>query len=241
MISLPSLADEWPPAYFADFSNGLTFLEGNLGQGAARPQFIRAVESGENQAAGRLFRGKCAKMAASRDIDTAYRDEPPKNGGGLWMQSVLVKAVFTKQVYSASWSGLVDPGDGDDSLKINRCQPDLGDGKDHRGFALLNRDSCVDIHPDDIVVIEANSSRRATDTELKQYFSLVRCSDDCSSEMQEMDLEATSAVVVAPPKTQPHPTFAETTLGALTTAVSPSARGMGYFAAPAATNLARET
>ncbi|KAF7173671.1 hypothetical protein CNMCM5623_005897 [Aspergillus felis] len=202
MISLPSLADEWPPAYFADFSNGLTFLEGNLGQGAARPQFIRAVESGENQAAGRLFRGKCAKMAASRDIDTAYRDEPPKNGGGLWMQSVLVKAVFTKQVYSASWSGLVDPGDGDDSLKINRCQPDLGDGKDHRGFALLNRDSC---------------------------------------EMQEMDLEATSAVVVAPPKTQPHPTFAETTLGALTTAVSPSARGMGYFAAPAATNLARET
>ncbi|GIK01365.1 hypothetical protein Aspvir_005399 [Aspergillus viridinutans] len=255
-------ADEWPPAYFADFNNGLAFLEGNSDHGAARPQFIRAVDSGENQAAGRLFRGKCAKKAPSRDIDTAYSDEPPKNGGGLWTQWVLVKAVFTRQVYSVSWSGLVDPGDGDDGLKINRCQPNFGDGKDHRGFALLNRDSWfdrnpwakdytamynpqkkrgVDVHPDDIVVIEANSSRRATDTELKRYFGLVRCSDDCSSEMQEIDLEATSAVIVAPPKTQPHPTYAETTSGSLITDASPSATKLDYFATPTATNLARET
>lgn len=56
--------------------------------------------------------------------------------------------------------------------------------------------------PDDVFIIDANSTRKATDEELRDQLGFRRCADaECSAELEEFGIE--SAIVMGVPKTMP--------------------------------------
>ncbi|KZF23992.1 glycoside hydrolase family 18 protein [Xylona heveae TC161] len=216
--------DEWPPAKFISINDGYKNLQGH----GVRPeipeqQYIRLLDGGSNGAAGQLFRG-CPKVAPSQLVDEVTSVE--ERGGGIDTVWVKVKAVFTRPVFTIDFPGITDP-DGVDGLQINECQP-VQQGVNHMGFALLNEDPFFLDHPDaaaltplydqspnfrkrrglgglvpdQIAVVEANSSRKATDEELLHNFGLIKCHDgDCSQELAGLGIE--SAMTFESSRTQP--------------------------------------
>jgi len=76
-------------------------------------------------------------------------------------------------------------------------------GKVNRPGYNKKRDSISvndNVDPDDIVVNEGNSTRKATDEELLEHFGYLRCSDkDCSAEKEALGME--SVIIRGPPKT----------------------------------------
>jgi chitinase len=123
-----------------------------------------------------------------------------------------------------------DP-DKDNGLKDNPCQPfgqkdAQGNLIDNRGFALLNEDSWFNRNPaakaltagwkgspnwkrddaslnlEELVVIEANSSRRLTGRELQEELGIYRCEqEDCKKEMDILRID--SALNISPSETAP--------------------------------------
>lgn len=87
-------------------------------------------------------------------------------------------------------------------------RPKIGTGK--RDFVL---------NPDEIVVVVSNSSRRATDEELRNDFGLIRCEDDCEQELAELEQVEPVLRVLRSPSSIPVPVVASTT------SVSASATG----------------
>jgi chitinase len=220
--------DEWPPAHLHEANNGYLKLEGSGGRPSnPRQQYVRLINGDENGNAGQLWKS-CPKVAQRNDIDAETSTE---HGAGridtVWTK---VKAVYTRKAFSMRFRNLVNP-DGDDGLQLNQCQPEQlnanGNRFDHRGFALLNEDSWFDrnpnakqytaaygqapnfkrrdldwLDPDQISVVDANSTRKATDKELRHDFGLIRCTDqECSQELADLNIK--SALRYASPQSTP--------------------------------------
>jgi chitinase len=87
-------------------------------------------------------------------------------------------------------------------------------------FGYNKRDGLVDmdgenVDPDEIIVNEGNSTRKATDEELLERFGYLRCADgDCAAEREALGLE--SAVIRGPLRTSVPDVVAETTAVAVT-------------------------
>lgn len=213
-------ADEWPPARLYHLNDGYDTLQGNKGPRIInKPQFIRLMDGNQNGRAGSLWRG-CPRVAEREDINTEYSDFTGLDN--TVTSSTRVKAAYTRITMQIEFKGLEQP-DNDDGLQANVCQPKQ-QGVDHRGFALLNDDPWYDrnpdakklraaylgnpnfkrswIDPDQIAVVEVNSSKRMTDAERKNDFGWTRCArDGCEQELA--DLPPDAAVVYAPPPDLP--------------------------------------
>ncbi|KAI2465893.1 hypothetical protein F4781DRAFT_424486 [Annulohypoxylon bovei var. microspora] len=203
--------DEFPPAAIADLNDGynLLNLEGNPPRPVPdRPAYGRYVDSGENQAAGKLF-GKCLKNpkpTTDHTADVWIRDRSPQT------KYIDVRAVFTRQQFTMDFPGLGDPED--DGLADNACQP-YQQGVDHRGYALQNNDDWFLSHANaaamqdewasspnyrrewvdsvGVVVVGTNSSRPATREETAHEFGFDECQDGkCSREIEALKIVATS-------------------------------------------------
>jgi chitinase len=92
---------------------------------------------------------------------------------------------------------------------------------------FYKRDSYFD--PDDIILDDGNSTRKATDEELADEFGFYRCdSSDCKKELDALGVE--SPIVVAPPRTKAVDVAAATTSAltqTTTTQVSVASAGSG--------------
>lgn len=211
-------ADEWPPARLYYVNDGYDFLQGHQARNINRPQFIRLMDGTQNGNAGQLWR-RCSAIAERKDVDTAFWESVGSDR--TTTKYTEVKAIYTRTTMRIQFSNFVDAAD--DGLQENACQPQQKD-VDHRGFALLNDDpwfngkpearaltrSYLDnpnfkrdwIDPDQIAVMEANSSKRITDEELKKDFGVIRCaSDGCEKELA--DLPPDAAEVYGPPPDLP--------------------------------------
>lgn len=208
-------ADEWPPARLYYINDGYDTLEGHGNRNINKPQFIRLMDGNQNGAAGSLWKG-CPRVAANEEANTEHSDNVGPNG--ITTSYTMVRAVFTRTTMRINFVGLVHP-DNDDGLQVNVCQPHQ-QNVDHRGFALLNRDPWFNgklaaqaltadylktpnfkrswINPDHIAVMEANSSKKVTDEELKKDFGLIRCSSD-GCEKQLAALPPDAAMIYGPP------------------------------------------
>lgn len=77
-----------------------------------------------------------------------------------------------------------------------------------------------DFDPDDVVYMDGNSTRKATEDELREVFGFHKCADDdCSAEKNALGIE--SAVIRGYPKTTPAKVQALTTTQILET-ITPS-------------------
>lgn len=212
-------ADEWPPARLYYLNDGYDTLQGNGPRNINKRQFIRLMDGSQNGLAGSLWRG-CPRIASINDINTVITTIPGPDGTET--VSTRMKALYTRTTMQIEFERLVQP-DNDDGLQVNVCQPQQ-QGVDHRGFALLNDDPWYDrnpnakqlqaaylgnpnfkrswIDPDQIAVMEANSSKMMTDEERKNDFESIRCArDGCEGEWA--DLPSDAAVVHAPPPNLP--------------------------------------
>ncbi|KAF1942210.1 hypothetical protein EJ02DRAFT_346150 [Clathrospora elynae] len=206
--------DEWPPAALHEVNNGLT----NVVPGArlvTRQQYVRLLDGVQNGNAGQLWKG-CPKLAATYDQKGNTRVVKGKN---IQTKIISVKRFFTRSVFSMGFDHKADP-DGDNGLKDNPCQPlgqkdANGNAIDNRGFALLNEDSWFNLNPaakaltdgwkgsptwkrdeallnlEELVVIEANSSRRLTNREIQEELGIHYCEQhDCKKEMEVLGIES---------------------------------------------------
>lgn len=83
-----------------------------------------------------------------------------------------------------------------------------------------------DFDPDDIIVDEGNSTRKATDEELAAHLGFIRClGKDCAAEKEAMGIE--SAIVRGVPQTSPAGVAATTTSGAAYTSSVPTLASSG--------------
>lgn len=131
--------DEWPPAAFLIANDGYIGLEGAQARnGVDVQQYIRLLDSQENNYAGKAWNGICAKSPPVRYINTKeVKDKPDAKGTTTITRSV--EAVFKRQTYSYSFEAMPIPMLADWGLADNRCQPKKPN-RDDRGFALLNQD-----------------------------------------------------------------------------------------------------
>jgi chitinase len=92
---------------------------------------------------------------------------------------------------------------------------------------FYKRDSYFD--PDDIILDDGNSTRKATDEELAEEFGFYRCdASDCKKELDALGVE--SPIVVAPPRTKAVDVLAATTsvlIQTTTSQVSIASAGSG--------------
>lgn len=205
-------ADEWPPAALYHMNDGYRDLQGHDSKREIeKPQFIRLMDGNQNGLAGSLWRG-CPRIAINRDVDTSISETEDDN---VIVEYHKVKAIYTRTTMEIKFAGFTP--ENDDGLQINICQPQQ-QGVDHRGFALLNRDPWFDINvaaqglregylgnpnfkrwidSDQIVAMEANSSTRITDEDLKKTFGVIRCAGEaCEEELA--DLPSDAAMVYSP-------------------------------------------
>ncbi|KAI1080829.1 glycoside hydrolase [Whalleya microplaca] len=195
-------ADEWPPAalYFA--RDGYDQLEGH---GPPRvidkPQYIRYLDGNQNGRVGGAWR--CPAIAQRELINPSTHE---KTEGRTTTFFTDYTDRFTRTTYRVEFAGLVQL-DNDDGLEVNSCYPRGDPGHDYRGYALLNYDPWYGhnahapdpasymgkppfkrdlVDPDLLIVVEANTSRKATDEELRDRLGLRRCQDKgCESELNK--------------------------------------------------------
>jgi chitinase len=212
-------ADEWPPAALYYSRDGYAQLQGSGPRTIDKPQFIRLMDGNENGRAGAPW--QCPAIARREDTDTSVHSAV--GADGTTTSYTDVKCIYTRTTYRVNLPGLVQP-DNDDGLEVNSCYPRGNAGTDYRGFAVLNDDPWYGtnpgakvltagylnsppfkrgwVDPDLIVALEANSSRKVSDEELRDKFGLVKCeSEGCEDELEEFAEEG--AVVYGPPLEAP--------------------------------------
>ncbi|KAI0124098.1 family 18 glycosyl hydrolase [Xylariales sp. AK1849] len=200
--------DEYPPAAICDFNDGYAAIPSKAPAIAARPQVdrgqrIRLLQSADNKNAGSLF-GGCPRVA-DYDLDS----DNTRIVQGRRVDTVVhqMRAVYNRRRYTMDFQGLLNLAD--DGLTDNSCQPTIN-GVAHPGFALLNEDQWFNQHPeetpftagwakpgskkrdwiedlDQLVVVDANSTRLATPDELRAQFGFDECADPtCSREIEAL-------------------------------------------------------
>jgi len=210
-------ADEWPPALFW------------FGENSRGPVWIRFCDGSDNQKAGRLWQRFCPHIAERE----TFKPEDGSNSLGQEINrgrttiTVRCTATYTRKTFHLDVPGAAPPF----AVDQNDCRPAQPDDP---GFALLTTDPwyALPAHdqytqytpryfnnharrdiwfdPETIVFDDGNSTRKATDEELRDQYGFIRCSDDsCSKEMEDLGIE--SAVHVAPSASLPATAFGTVT------------------------------
>lgn len=203
-------ADEWPPYVLYYQVDGY-----NLHRDAPprapinKPQFIRLLDGTQNGRVGNKW--SCRQIAERRDTSERKHDAIGADGTRTFYTDYA--CVYTRTTYRIN-PVIADP-DGDAGLKDNSCYPRGNPNTDYRGFAVLNRDGWYArnaaakaltagyrnappfkmrrggpgpdwLDPDQVVAVDGNSSRKATDEDLEESLGLVRCkSEGCQEELVE--------------------------------------------------------
>ncbi|KAI4600107.1 hypothetical protein KJ359_001209 [Pestalotiopsis sp. 9143b] len=212
--------DEYPPAAICDANDGYASISSMADNIKNRPGFndrgqrIRLLESADNSRAGSLF-GGCPGVA-HYDYDNTHLPlvtKRARRGGNTIYHSV--RANFQRVRFTMDFSNL-QLNLADDGLTDNICQPTIN-GVRHPGFALLNGDLWFGAHPQEaaltagwakgagrkrddgveevgrLVYVDANSTRPASQDELRALFGFGECSDDtCSRELEALKAVAQS-------------------------------------------------
>lgn len=200
-------ADEWPPYALAQEADGYDMHPDVPPRVITKPQFIRLLDGNQNGRIGAKFR-RCPYRA---EVETVSSNVHSRVGADKTTTSTTdYKVRITRTTYVVD-PVIADP-DGDDGLQVNECYPRGSGNNDYRGFALLNNDGWYSrnpaakaftdgykrqppsnararsewVDPERVAVVDANSSRRATDEELRDDFGLLRCgSEGCDVELRE--------------------------------------------------------
>ncbi|RMZ84791.1 hypothetical protein DV737_g979, partial [Chaetothyriales sp. CBS 132003] len=212
-------ADEWPPAFF--------WQEPENQHGTV---WIRYIDSTNQQRAGGQWRNVCPRVAdkgpKKDDMggdgtitpkDDANRIHTVRNGR---IETIYVRCTvsFSRNTFRMNFPGLAPPY----AVVDNNCRPQ---NPDDPGFALLTNDDWYAqnpnfqqytarygnnhakrnlewFDPEDVVLDDGNSTRKATDEELRDQLGFYRCSDPtCSQELEELGLA--SIATIGPPRTTP--------------------------------------
>jgi chitinase len=201
-------ADEWPPYilyWSVDGYDRAIDPEFAHRDTIDKPQFIRLLDGTQNGRVGNKWR--CSQIASRHSTNSHTHSTVGADRTTTFYTDWT--GVYTRTTYLIN--PVVDDPDNDDGLSKNDCYPrGNAGGNKYQGFALLNDDPWYTgkqadqnlragyktnpknakkrgwVDPERVFVVGANSSRRATDDELRDKFNLLRCeSDNCEAELQE--------------------------------------------------------
>jgi chitinase len=156
-------------------------------------------------------------------LDFQGMNHPPADPWGLTANPCWPNRLVNDPGFALMTEDPYYPRGGAVSLFAHRSYPSppsaniVGNNVPQPGFNKEKRDSGLD--PDEIVLMDQNSTRKITDEELYRHFGILRCKDeDCSTEKEAHGIE--SALNLLPAKTTIKTTQAEATAVAHPSAIS---------------------